>query len=66
MNKEKKKIEYKPKKHAQWEDFVTTILNGKRIKGISFYPDDGDIYIPLDHECVWSLVIKSDGTWSLS
>ncbi len=60
----KKPIEYKPRVHENWEDVVTAAINGE--VNVSFYPKDGEIYIPLGDESMWSLVVKRDGTWDIA
>jgi hypothetical protein len=64
MAQKKKKIEYKPKKHPRWEDAVTAAINGTKAN-VSFYPKDGELYLPLGDEVMYSLIIKKDGTWDL-
>ncbi len=59
-----KKITYKPKKSDKWEEVVECLINNHKLK-VSFFPSDGDIFIPITDDYGWSLVIKKDGTWSL-
>lgn len=64
MSNPKKKIEYKPKVSPDWERLVTDAINGHL--NVSFYPKDGEIYIPLDTETGWSVVLKKNGTWTIA
>ncbi|MCK9370243.1 hypothetical protein M0R04_10085 [Candidatus Dojkabacteria bacterium] len=64
MKNSKTKIEYKPKESKYWEKFVNGAINNLKLNA-SFFPSDGEIYIPIEDENMWSLVIKKDGTWNL-
>lgn len=57
------KIVFKEKVSPEWEKVVTASINGTQ--NTSFYPKDGELYLPLGDETMYSLVIKKDGTWKL-
>lgn len=64
MAKEKKQIVYKTQKHPRWEDVVNAAINSIK-QNVSFYPKDGELYIPIGDDNMYSVILKKDGTWDL-
>ena len=60
---DKKKLEYKPKKSESWERIINALLNSNM--DVSFYPKDGQIYVAIKDESMYSIILNKDGTWGL-
>lgn len=63
MAKKKIKIEVKPKKSDDWERMVNAVLNSKL--DASFYSKDGEMFISINDESLYSIRLKKDGTWDI-
>lgn len=64
MARTKKRIAVKPRKSPQWEEVAELFINSPDQR-VSFYPEDGEIYVTIEREGYRSLIVKRDGTWKL-
>lgn len=63
MAKKKQKIEVKPRKSEDWEKMLNAVLNSPM--DVSFFPKDGEVFISIKDESLYSIRLKKDGTWDL-
>ena len=60
---EQKKLVLKEKKIVNWETAVNALLNSTL--DVNYFSKDGEIYISINDESLFSIALKKDGTWSL-
>jgi len=63
MAKKKQKIEIKPRKSDDWERMINAVFNSKL--DASLYNRDGEVFISINDESLYSIRLKKDGTWDI-
>lgn len=59
----KKRVAVRPSKSPQWEETAEELINST--ESVSYYPQDGEIYLNIRGSEYRSIVLSKDGTWRL-